>query len=39
MEIDTNLYSREIGTYGLETMEKIVTLNIFIYGMRGVNSY
>jgi ubiquitin-activating enzyme E1 len=36
MELDTNLYSRQIGTYGLEAMEKILTLNIFIYGVRGV---
>lgn len=36
MEVDTNLYSRQIGTYGLEAMEKIMTLKVFIHGMRGV---
>jgi ubiquitin-activating enzyme E1 len=36
MELDTNLYSRQIGTYGLDVMEKIVTYSVFIYGMRGV---
>ena len=34
--IDTNLYSRQIGLYGMETMKKIRKLNIFIYGMRGL---
>ena len=31
-----NFYSRQIGTYGLGTMNKIMKMNIFIYGMRGV---
>ena len=34
--IDNNFYSRQIGTYGLDTMSKIIKMNIFIYGMRGV---
>lgn len=29
-------YSRQIDTYGLDTMSKIIQMNIFIYGMRGV---
>ena len=33
---DTNLYSRQLGLYGLETMKEIIKLNIFIYGMRGL---
>ena len=34
--IDNNFYSRQIGTYGLGTMKKIIKMNAFIYGMRGV---
>ena len=34
--IDNNFYSRQIGTYGLGTMKKIMKMNAFIYGMRGV---
>ena len=34
--IDTNLYSRQLGLYGIETMKKIMKLNILIYGMRGL---
>ena len=33
---DSNFYSRQIGVYGAETMKKIIKLNIFIYGMRGL---
>ena len=35
-KIDTDFYSRQIGTYGIGTMKKIIKMNIFIYGMRGV---
>ena len=35
-KIDNNFYSRQIGTYGLKTMTKIMKMNILIYGMRGV---
>jgi ubiquitin-activating enzyme E1 len=35
-KINNNFYSRQIGTYGLETMTKIMKMNVFIYGMRGV---
>jgi len=34
--VDMDLYSRQIGAYGLETMGKLVKMNIVIYGMRGV---
>ena len=29
-KFDTNLYSRQLGVYGLETMKKIIKLNILI---------
>ena len=35
-EIDTNLYSRQIGTIGIDTMKKLVQLKILIIGMRGL---
>jgi ubiquitin-activating enzyme E1 len=35
-KIDTNLYSRQIGTFGLETMGKLVKMNVLIVGMRGL---
>jgi len=34
--VDMDLYSRQIGAYGLETMGKLVKMNVLIYGMRGV---
>lgn len=34
--LDLNLYSRQIGTYGIETMAKILQLKVFISGLRGV---
>ena len=34
--IDTNLYSRQIGTIGMETMRKLIKLNILIVGLRGL---
>ena len=34
-QINTNLYSRQIYTYGIDTMEKIINLKIFIFGLRG----
>ena len=36
LNINTNLYSRQIGVYGLETMIKLTKMNIFISGMRGI---
>lgn len=35
VKIDTNLYSRQIGTFGLETMGKLVKMNVLIVGLRG----
>ena len=35
--IDTNLYSRQIGTFGMETMGKLIKLNCLIVGARGVS--
>jgi ubiquitin-activating enzyme E1 len=35
--IDTNLYSRQIGTFGMETMGKLIKLDVLIVGMRGVS--
>ena len=34
--LDNNFYSRQIGTYGIGTQMKIMKMNTFIYGMRGV---
>jgi ubiquitin-activating enzyme E1 len=36
IKIDKNLYSRQIGTFGLETMGKLIQMKVFIYGQRGV---
>ena len=33
---DTNLYSRQIGTYGIDTMKKILNMKILILGLRGL---
>ena len=35
-KIDTNLYSRQIGTFGLEAMGKLMKLKVLIVGMRGL---
>ena len=35
-KIDTNLYSRQITTFGIDTMSKIQDLRILIVGMRGL---
>ena len=34
-EFGKNLYSRQIFTYGLDTMSKIINLKILIIGLRG----
>jgi len=34
--IDTNLYSRQIKAYGIETMSKLQNLRILIVGLRGL---
>jgi ubiquitin-activating enzyme E1 len=36
VQIDTNLYSRQIGTFGLETMGKLIKMKVLIVGMRGL---
>ena len=35
-KIDENLYSRQIFTYGKETMDKIVNMRILIIGLKGL---
>ena len=35
-QIDTNLYSRQIGTFGLETMGKLIKMQVAIVGLRGL---
>lgn len=35
-KIDTNLYSRQIGTFGMETMGKLIKMKVLIVGMRGL---
>ena len=35
-KIDTNLYSRQIRTYGIEIMKKLQNLKILIIGLRGL---
>jgi hypothetical protein len=34
-KIDTNLYSRQIGAFGLETMGKLIQLKVLLIGLRG----
>lgn len=36
VKIDTNLYSRQIGTFGMETMGKLIKMNVLIVGARGL---
>ncbi len=36
--VDTDLYSRQIGTFGMETMGKLIKLKILIIGMRGLGA-
>ena len=38
-EINTNLYSRQIGTYGMETMGKLIKLRVLVVGLRGVSIF
>lgn len=35
-QIDTNLYSRQIGTFGMETMGKLIKMKVLLVGMRGL---
>ena len=36
INIDYNLYSRQIGTYGIKTMKKLINLKILILGLKGL---
>jgi ubiquitin-activating enzyme E1 len=36
VKIDTNLYSRQIGTFGMEAMSKLIKMNVLIVGLRGL---
>lgn len=35
--IDLNHYSRQIGTFGMEAMGKLIKLRVFIQGLGGVS--
>ena len=35
-KIDTNLHSRAIGTMGIETIGKLMKMNVLIIGQRGL---
>jgi ubiquitin-activating enzyme E1 len=35
-EIDANLYSRQIGTFGMETMGKLIKMQVVVVGLRGL---
>ena len=35
-KVDTNLYSRQIGTYGMEAMGKLIQMKVLIVGLRGL---
>ena len=35
--IDHNLYLRQLGVYGVEAMNKLITFKVFIHGLRGVH--
>ena len=35
-KINMDLYSRQIGTYGMETMGKLIEIRVLIHGLRGL---
>jgi len=35
--IDLDLYSRQIGAYGVKAMGKLIKLRVFVGGLRGVS--
>jgi ubiquitin-activating enzyme E1 len=35
-KVDTNLYSRQIGTFGMETMGKLIKMDVLLIGLRGL---
>jgi ubiquitin-activating enzyme E1 len=34
--VDQNLYSRQIGVFGMETMGKLIQMNVLVVGLRGL---
>ena len=36
--LNSNLYSRQIKTFGVETMKRLSKLKIIIFGLRGLGS-
>ena len=38
-QIDHNLYSRQIGAFGVEAMGKLIKLNVLIQGANGVSIF
>ena len=36
VEVDTDKDSRQIGTWGLETMGKIMQMKVYLHGLRGI---
>lgn len=36
MQIDMDLYSRQIGTFGVETMGKLIKMKVIVMGLRGL---
>lgn len=37
-EVDMNLYSRQVATFGLESMGKLIKMKVLIVGMRGLGA-
>lgn len=35
-QIDHNLYSRQIGAFGVETMSKLIKMRVLVLGLSGV---
>ena len=35
-KIDTNFYLKQVGAFGIETMEKLSKLSVLIVGLRGL---
>ena len=35
-DIDHNLYSRQIGAFGVETMSKLIKMRVLVLGLSGV---
>ena len=34
--VDENLYSRQLGVYGMSTMKRLVAMKVLIVGLKGV---